>query len=71
MVRVCLILPSTLSLMSYFIYILADLTTLASKISTKANGSDIVKEEDAANVVDSHRTKYIYDGSLKTSMFGF
>ena len=39
---------------------------LASKISTQADGSDIVKEEDPASIVDSQRTVFIswFSGNL-------
>ena len=72
MVCVCLILPSSSSFTSFYIYILADFMTLASKISTQADGSDIVKEEDPASIVASQRTVFIswFSGNLNVCIPG-
>ena len=45
---------------------------LASKISTQADGSDIVKEEDPASIVDSQRTVFIswFSGNLNVCISG-
>ena len=45
---------------------------LASKISTQADGSDIVKEEDPASIVASQRTVFIswFSGNLNVCIPG-
>ena len=71
MVCVCLIFPSDSSFTSFYIYILAGFMKLATKISTQANGSDVVKEEDPASIVDSQRTVYISWFSTEVGPFLF